>query len=478
MKSSVDSKYFHSLIISLLIFILFQIIYAGTYVYFQNGIQRDITELNRYIETFSFYTMRYYYVENDFIHELYSESFNKAELEIKLERLSFEVGRVNKKIQNQDNSILFKNPEYLNKDYDDKLMVLLNEIEIIKDQIVNLQGREWQKSDLIILADYLKNFNTELRRFNDSISRIDDYKLNNIRNFLKKITIILDILLIFIIVSIILSLCSIFSTTMKISKDKNRLLLLNNRLNEALEELKSTQDNLIEEKKNSALNSLASNVAHELNTPLGVAITGISYLLDSSKEKINENDFFTEFVEICEVSMKSLNKAADIIKVLKQFNSNNQTNSIVEFSLSELFNYIPKSYGNRLLKSNIELKTEFIGDAFIKYYPHALILIVNELINNSLKHGFTESKSGNIDIVFKKNEFNLEIDYSDNGKGIEQSQHKKVFEPLYMEIRKEGSFGLGLSLIYNIVVSELKGHLSLESTKGKGMHLIITLPVS
>jgi two-component system NtrC family sensor kinase len=64
----------------------------------------------------------------------------------------------------------------------------------------------------------------------------------------------------------------------------------------------------------------------------------------------------------------------------------------------------------------------------------------------------------------------------DNGKGMRQNQKQKAFNPFYTTRRGAGGTGLGLHIVYNIVVSSLKGQIELESEEGKGTLFKISLP--
>ena len=90
-------------------------------------------------------------------------------------------------------------------------------------------------------------------------------------------------------------------------------------------------------------------------------------------------------------------------------------------------------------------------------------LVLNELISNSLKHAFPDSRPGHITISLHTRDSKLNLRYSDDGVG----------PPAGFDVAKSGS--LGLSLIYNIVYKQLNG--SLETRTGRGTEFEITFKI-
>ena len=120
---------------------------------------------------------------------------------------------------------------------------------------------------------------------------------------------------------------------------------------------------------------------------------------------------------------------------------------------------------NFFSEMNTELKIKLeMDNIFIPYNKATSIaLIVNELINNCLKHAFPNKKSGLIVVICKKNEESVLLSIEDNGVGI----------PPNFEINKMNS--LGLSIVSSIIEYEFKGKIEFI-LKGKGTRVEIYLP--
>ncbi|MCB9756747.1 MAG: HAMP domain-containing histidine kinase, partial [Myxococcales bacterium] len=70
----------------------------------------------------------------------------------------------------------------------------------------------------------------------------------------------------------------------------------------------------------------------------------------------------------------------------------------------------------------------------------------------------------------------LLLRYSDNGRGIGSDSIKKIFDPFFTTNRGNGSSGLGLHIVYNLVVQKLRGAIRCDSAVGDGTVFTITLP--
>ena len=97
------------------------------------------------------------------------------------------------------------------------------------------------------------------------------------------------------------------------------------------------------------------------------------------------------------------------------------------------------------------------------------------MIDNSLNHGFCGIKGGLIiiSLIEKQNSFILK--YKDDGLGTEDHVSRKIFEPFFTTKRGQGYSGLGLNIIYNLVVHKLKGQIKCNCNLGYGLEIEIIL---
>jgi signal transduction histidine kinase len=114
-------------------------------------------------------------------------------------------------------------------------------------------------------------------------------------------------------------------------------------------------------------------------------------------------------------------------------------------------------------------------DINIFFYQGYVTQIITNLITNSLKYAFNDLDSGKIVIKAAIENANLLIYYSDNGIGIEKEKQEKIYD-WGNTSDPSNSTGRGLSII-KMLITKMKGNISLKSDLGKGVNFVITLPI-
>jgi len=95
---------------------------------------------------------------------------------------------------------------------------------------------------------------------------------------------------------------------------------------------------------------------------------------------------------------------------------------------------------------------------------------------NSIIHGFKHTDDGNICISVKEESNKIILLYKDNGVGISEDHLAKIYDPFFTTNRDQGGSGLGLNIIYNIIVTKLNGSIHCSSKKGEGVLFEVTIP--
>lgn len=260
----------------------------------------------------------------------------------------------------------------------------------------------------------------------------------------------------------------------------------NEELQITIDNLKQTQNQLIESEKLAGLGSLVAGVAHEINTPVGIGLTGITHLLEETesiikvyeKDKMTQEDFehyLKISKEISTLVNTNLKRTALLVKSFKQISVDQTNEEIRDFYLKEYIEEILFSLSNITKKT--QLSINIIGDNGIKInsFPGALSQIITNLIINSIRHAYDRNEKGIINISFTQDKHeNIVLTYSDDGRGIAQENLSKIFDPFFTTNRQAGNTGLGLNIIYNIVTNTLAGTIICESEEEKGVTFKIT----
>lgn len=271
------------------------------------------------------------------------------------------------------------------------------------------------------------------------------------------------------------------------NKANYELLERNKELNDTINALNVAQNQLIQTEKLAALGSIVAGVAHEINTPLGVGITGISFLEDLNSElrqKLSEGsltkDDLKKFVESVNesIEMTSLNlyRAAELIKSFKKLAVDQSNDIKTEFNFKESINTVLISLKHEYKRPNHKIINRCPDDIFINSYPGDFMQIFTNLIINSINHGFINKENGNIDISVALEDNSLKIIYTDDGVGITKENLNKIYDPFFTTNRQGGGSGLGLNIVYNLITQKLKGRITCESNPGEGVKFIIDIP--
>ena len=262
---------------------------------------------------------------------------------------------------------------------------------------------------------------------------------------------------------------------------------LNIELNATLDNLKLTQNELVESEKMSALGEMVSGISHEINTPLGIAVTSASFLQDEtnsliasiSEKGISKNKFnnYIEVVpEISTLILTNLTKALNMIQSFKNVAVDQHSQSIKEFDLATKINEILVSTSPRFKHTNFKTEVICKQGIMMNSIPGAISQILTNLLLNSLIHGFEGLNEGVIKITVKEEEQNIIMTYTDSGKGIPKENLDKISLPFFTTKKGSGGSGLGMHIIYNLVTKNLKGTIICGNAPNKGAMFIIEIP--
>ncbi|XOV79957.1 MAG: two-component regulator propeller domain-containing protein [Aestuariibacter sp.] len=252
--------------------------------------------------------------------------------------------------------------------------------------------------------------------------------------------------------------------------------------------LRKAQEDFIEQEKMASLGGLVAGVSHEINTPMGIALTAATALNDdccSLEKKVNENRLkrseLHSHLEKARTSNKiilnSLERAFTLMASFKQVAVDQTSEQRREFDLETLLEDIKHALHSLYANEGHQLKINCPQGIVLDSYPGSLFQVFTNLIKNSIIHGFVEKTQGTVSIDAKISNNLLVICYSDDGVGMTDEVKKKAFDPFFTTKLGVGGSGLGLHLVYNYVTQILGGKIRLESAPNKGFQCNIELPL-
>lgn len=258
-------------------------------------------------------------------------------------------------------------------------------------------------------------------------------------------------------------------------------------LSKALEDLSRTQQDLIQSEKLAALGSLVAGVAHELNTPIGNAITVASTVkhahdalrrsLESGLTRQALHGFMDTLGEASDMLSRNLQRAADLVNNFKQLAVDQASHQQRRFALADLVAEVGIVMTPSLRKAGIQLGIDIEPEIQLDSYPGALSQTLMILISNAVTHAYTEREQGSMGIHGRRigNGW-VQLRVQDDGAGIPGEHLGRIFEPFFTTRFGQGGSGLGLHILYNMVTSVLGGRVHVDSTLGKGTTFTIEIP--
>ena len=272
-------------------------------------------------------------------------------------------------------------------------------------------------------------------------------------------------------------------------------------LQNALDELKAMQAQLIQSEKMASLGELTAGIAHEIKNPLNFVNNFADInaeLIDEMTEAIEQKDF----EEVSELA-KDIKTNAEKVRY-----HGGRADSIVKGMLMHSrassgekeptdINALCDEY-LRLSYHGLRAKDKTFNSAFETHFDESLPKIeiipqeIGRVILNILNNGFyaidqrrrKEGPDFKPLLTIKTAISPLQggprgvtITIFDNGGGIPKDIIDKIFQPFFTTKPTGSGTGLGLSLSYDIVTKGHGGELTVETEEGEGTKLIIILPV-
>ncbi len=219
------------------------------------------------------------------------------------------------------------------------------------------------------------------------------------------------------------------------------------------------------EERNQELNDYAHVVSHDLKSPLRNISTLTSWLHEDFGDSISEkaNNYM-------DLMKKSIEKMEDLINgILKYSNVGARNEKSKNIDLDKVLDgiiqyiYLPKNI--RIIKEN--------RLPVIKGDSYRLHQLFQNLISNAVK--YNDKEEGFVRLGCKELKTHYEFSVQDNGVGIDQKYHEKIFTTFQTLGDSNGSSGIGLSIVKKIVNS-YDGEIWLESEVGKGTTFYFKLP--
>jgi signal transduction histidine kinase len=236
-------------------------------------------------------------------------------------------------------------------------------------------------------------------------------------------------------------------------------------LNEALQQLRDTQEHLVRRENLETLGQLAGGVAHDLRNPIGVMSNGIFYLetvLGSSPPEVR--DYLGMLREQVALSTKIIDDLLGFARISPADRQPVHLADLVSRQLERMPN-----------RDRIRIETGFpAGLPSVEVDPVDIGQVVLNLVTNAAQAMGDDGGVVRISAETWGTD-GVALRVSDDGRGIPAELHERIFEPLFTT--KSRGIGLGLS-VSRALVHANGGKISVLSEPGQGATFILTVPVA
>jgi signal transduction histidine kinase/DNA-binding response OmpR family regulator len=275
-------------------------------------------------------------------------------------------------------------------------------------------------------------------------------------------------------------------------------------LENAYNELKLVQSQVLQQEKMASIGQLAAGVAHEINNPMGFIISNLNTLkryvekiseyvtvqtaaVGRCSEKCGNTDILPEIAEkrkalkidyiagdldnLIKESLEGADRVKKIVQDLKNFSRVDES----EFKTADINAGLESTIN--IVWNELKYKTTLVreyGDIpLTACNPGQLNQVFMNLLMNASQ---AIEKTGEIRVKTWLEDDHIKISVADTGGGIPEDIQKRIFEPFYTTKEIGKGTGLGLSIAYDIIKKH-KGEIKVDSAVGKGTTFIISLPV-
>ena len=210
-----------------------------------------------------------------------------------------------------------------------------------------------------------------------------------------------------------------------------------------------------------------AGVAHEINTPVGTGLTVASAFINKVKRfeadiaggdlrRSSLSEFVASSREAASQIMANLNHAVDLIQSFKQVAADRDVSDRRAFDLAEVTEQVVRGLRFGLRRQGLTVNLECEPDLAMNSYAGPYGQVLTNLVLNAAVHAFPDGARGSVQITVQAlGEDKVEVLFSDDGCGMSAEVRRQVFDPFFTTRRDQGSTGLGLHIVHNIVTNRL-----------------------
>jgi signal transduction histidine kinase len=259
-------------------------------------------------------------------------------------------------------------------------------------------------------------------------------------------------------------------------------------LRQALNNLRATQEKLVQSEKLASLGRLVAGIAHEINTPLGNAQL-VASTISARAHAFQEisrgaltrkalEQFLDELHTSAQMVQNNLSRTVELVQDFKDAAVHRGIRKLSTFNLLLQIQKIEVMLQSVLKRQRYEFTYDIPQEIELHADAGALEQVVTNLINNSIAHAFENKEIGHMHLKATTDENVVVLLYCDDGNGMNASVLSKIFDPFFTTKFGQGGSGLGMFVVYNLVTTTLGGSIEVDSKPSLGFKCRIEMPMT
>ncbi len=241
-------------------------------------------------------------------------------------------------------------------------------------------------------------------------------------------------------------------------------------LEEALEETRNLQAELIQSEKLAGIGTLAAGIAHEISSPL-FGIMGLAEAVADEQDVQLSQGYARDIVDYCRT-------IRDIVVELSSYSRVATSEYLTTVELSRVILDALKLVERSAPVSEVRFETDLAAEVYLNARTNEVQQVFVNLVKNAAEAVLERHSGGGgvVRIATGHTEGWTWATVTDNGPGIPEDKRRVIFDPFYTTKPPGKGTGLGLNIVYRIV-TKYRGSIQVQSGLGEGTTFELRFPV-
>ncbi len=240
----------------------------------------------------------------------------------------------------------------------------------------------------------------------------------------------------------------------------------NHALEEALEDARTLQTELIQSEKLAGIGTLAAGIAHEVSSPL-FGIMGLAEAIVEEDALDLCHDYAREIVEYSQ-------SIRDIVVELGSYSRASAREYLTTVDLRKVVDDTLRLVERSADTEGVTLRSDVPSGLYVQARTNEVQQVFVNLVKNAVE-AMEDREGATVVVSAGRQERSVWAAVQDNGPGIPEEKTSLVFDPFYTTKAPGKGTGLGLNIVYRIL-TKYRGTVSVESTEGEGTRFVVSFP--